>query len=289
MLTYLKGDMFSSPAQVLVNAVNTVGVMGKGIALEFKKRYPDMFRAYQKACDSRTLDVGSLLLWRGRDKWVLLFPTKKHWRNPSELSYIEDGLKKFAANYDRFGITSIAFPRLGCGNGALDWNDVRPLMEKYLKPLPIRVYIYVGNYADTLPEHENAGEFELWLRREPQLIGFEALKRDLLEAVERDDTLAWADGKIKRIRWENGVITVANGSEIAIPEEELCSFWEYLRNVGVVQESGIPEQFAPYSDILLLLLSKLRYLQPVIISKNGVDFQTGSNGYQYVEDRSGGV
>lgn len=143
MLTYLKGDIFTSPAKVLVNTVNTVGVMGKGIALEFKKRYPEMFKLYQSKCDDKSFDIGNLLLWKKDEKWVLLFPTKKHWRSPSKLSDIEKGLEKFAQNYDKLGIESIAFPKLGCGNGGLDWEDVKPIMEKHLKNLPIHIYIYI--------------------------------------------------------------------------------------------------------------------------------------------------
>lgn len=153
MITYLKGDIFSSPAQVLVNTVNTVGVMGKGVALEFKKRYPEMFDVYERVCGAKKLDVGKLLLWRGAEKWVLMFPTKKHWRNPSKPEYVEAGLQKFVDTYAEKGITSIAFPRLGCGNGGLDWTLVQPLMERYLKRLPIPVYIYVGTYQDQVPEH----------------------------------------------------------------------------------------------------------------------------------------
>lgn len=143
MIKYLEGDIFTSPAQVIVNTVNTVGVMGKGIALSFKKAYPEMYKAYREACEDNTFHMGKLMLWREVDHWILLFPTKENWRNPSKLEYIEQGLKKFVETYFEMGITSIAFPRLGCGNGGLDWNDVKALMEKYLKPLPIDVYIYI--------------------------------------------------------------------------------------------------------------------------------------------------
>ncbi|MBQ7522725.1 MAG: macro domain-containing protein [Clostridia bacterium] len=143
MLTYLKGDLLSSPAQVQVNTVNTAGVMGKGIALQFKKKYPEMFIVYQRVCEKQQLDTGELYLWKSPEKWVLMFPTKKHWRNPSRMEYIESGLQKFVDNYEKFGIESIAFPKLGCGNGGLEWSVVKPVMEKYLRPLPINIYIYL--------------------------------------------------------------------------------------------------------------------------------------------------
>lgn len=144
MLKYVEGDIFYSPAQVLVNTVNTVGVMGKGLALSFKRRYPEMFERYRKICDEHKLTIGKLFIWYGQDHWVLNFPTKENWRNPSKLSYIENGLKTFCRIYANYNITSIAFPKLGCGNGDLKWDDVKPLMEKYLKDLPIDVYIYLG-------------------------------------------------------------------------------------------------------------------------------------------------
>lgn len=143
MITYLEGDLFTSPAQVIVNPVNTDGVMGKGIALECKKRYPKMFDHYKMCCDKKQLEIGKLMIWYAADYWVLLFPTKKHWHNPSKLEYIEKGLIKFVNTYAEKHIVSIAFPRLGCGNGGLHWDEVKPLMEKYLNPLPIDIFIYL--------------------------------------------------------------------------------------------------------------------------------------------------
>lgn len=146
MIKYIKGDLFSSPAQVLVNTVNLDGVMGKGIALQFKKLYPDMFAKYQIFCEKKLLDIGKLMLYKSDNKWILNFPTKKHWRNPSTLDYIEAGLQKFVETYKDKNITSIAFPKLGCGNGGLDWNVVKPVMDEYLKNLPIDIYVYEDTF-----------------------------------------------------------------------------------------------------------------------------------------------
>lgn len=143
MLQYVSGDLFLSEAQTLVNPVNTVGVMGKGIALLFKNQYPDMFDSYKTLCKNGLLEIGKPCLWKSPEKQILLFPTKKHWRSASKIEYIESGLKYFVGTYEDWQITSVAFPMLGCGNGGLDWNDVKPLMEKYLKPLPINVRIYI--------------------------------------------------------------------------------------------------------------------------------------------------
>ncbi len=130
MITYIDGDLFRSPAQVLVNTVNVVGVMGKGVAKEFKRLYPEMFRQYRQLCDQHKFTIGQLFLYKTPHKWVLNFPTKKDWRNPSRPEYIEEGLKKLVSIYADVGIHSIAMPLLGCGNGELDWqNTVRPRPE----------------------------------------------------------------------------------------------------------------------------------------------------------------
>ena len=110
MLEYLSTSLFDSPAQTLVNTVNTVGVMGKGIAAEFKRQYPDMFIRYREFCQNGQLSIGKLYLYRTPNKWILNFPTKEHWRRPSRIEYIEAGLEKFVGTYTKLGITSISFP-----------------------------------------------------------------------------------------------------------------------------------------------------------------------------------
>ena len=144
MITYVVGDLFTSPAKVLVNTVNTVGVMGKGIAKDFKRIYPEMFEQYQYFCEQGLFNVGQLWLYKTPHKWILNFPTKKHWRGKSKIDYIEDGLRKFVDTYDEKGIESISFPMLGCGHGGLVWEkEVQPLMENYLADLPINIFIHL--------------------------------------------------------------------------------------------------------------------------------------------------
>lgn len=171
MIKYIKdGDLFESKCQCLVCTVNCKGAMGKGIALEFKKRFPALNEAYKRLCQKGTFTPGKLWYWDNPlwepalinhelyapdcPHFVLCFPTKDEWRNPSKLEYIEAGLQKFVATYnvkeyngvkvhrgvDR--ISSIAFPKLGCKNGGLDWKDVKPLMEKYLADLDCEIEIY---------------------------------------------------------------------------------------------------------------------------------------------------
>lgn len=143
MITYMTGNIFDSPAQVLANPVNTKGVMGKGLALEFKRRFPEMFDAYKLACREGIIKPGGYYLYHMSERDVMLVATKDDWRKPSKLEYIDKALRDFAANFERLDITSIAFPKLGCGCGGLDWDDVRPVMARYLDPLPISVHIYI--------------------------------------------------------------------------------------------------------------------------------------------------
>ena len=144
--------IFDSSCQTLVNPVNCVGVMGRGLALEFKMRFPAMYEQYRAVCDRRGLHPGMLLLFKTSTPWILNFPTKDHWKHPARLEYLESGLRKFAATYADKGITSIAFPKLGTTSGKLDWAVVGPIMYRYLKPLPnlrVEIYHFDPNARDT--------------------------------------------------------------------------------------------------------------------------------------------
>lgn len=143
MITVKIGNLFESSASTWVNTVNCVGVMGKGIALEFKKHFPAMFKDYVKRCNAGQVKLGQPYHFSNLfGASIVNFPTKKHWRSTSRLQDIEQGLDYFMANYQVWGIQSIAFPPLGCGNGGLDWADVGPLMYSKLKNLSIPVEIY---------------------------------------------------------------------------------------------------------------------------------------------------
>jgi O-acetyl-ADP-ribose deacetylase (regulator of RNase III) len=143
-IQYIKGDIFNAKTQVIVNTVNCKGVMGKGLALAFKQKYPDMFAAYERDCQSGKLQIGRPTIYQKSTPWILNFPTKNHWRFPSKPEYIEKGLIFLTKQYKKAGITSIAFPKLGAQNGQLSWDEVGPLMAKYLSQLDIPVYIYIA-------------------------------------------------------------------------------------------------------------------------------------------------
>jgi len=137
-------ELFGSNKQVIVNTVNCVGVMGKGLALEFKNRYPAMFQDYKKRCKKNQVELGKPYLWKSNvgSQWILNFPTKGHWRNKSSIASIESGLTYLAAHAKDWGIESLAFPALGCGCGGLNWAEVRPLIVRHLEPLGIPIDIY---------------------------------------------------------------------------------------------------------------------------------------------------
>lgn len=141
--------MFESQAMALVNTVNLVGVMGKGVALQFKQNYPVNFRLYKKACEEKKIAIGKLLVVEESSlfgsKIIINFPTKTDWRKPSEYSYVDLGLEDLVKVISQYGITSIAIPPLGAGNGGLNWDKVKIMIESHLKDLPIDVYVYEPN------------------------------------------------------------------------------------------------------------------------------------------------
>lgn len=143
MFRALIGDIFTTDAQALVNTVNCVGVMGKGVALEFKKRFPAMARDYAARCAQGAVRLGEPYLYRDlTGAQIINFPTKGHWRSSSRLADIERGLDYLVEHMPQWGIESIALPPLGCGNGGLQWAEVGPLIYAKLHGLPVEVEVY---------------------------------------------------------------------------------------------------------------------------------------------------
>lgn len=147
-VTIVTGDLLESEQQTLVNTVNTVGIMGKGIALAFKKRYPRMFADYVERCERGDVVLGRPYVFPESDHLVLNFPTKGHWRAVSRLDDIIDGLTYLEAHYRDWGITSLAVPPLGCGNGQLEWDVVGPTLVRHLSRLDIPVELYAPAGSD---------------------------------------------------------------------------------------------------------------------------------------------
>lgn len=142
MIRYVKGNIFQASAQTIVNTVNLRGAMGKGLALEFKNRFPGLFEAYTNDLLDKRLMIGSPTIWKGKEKWVINFPTKDDWRKPSTYEYVEKGLKGLRGRLDEWAVLSLAIPPLGCGLGSLDWNKVRPMIETHLGDMEMSIEVF---------------------------------------------------------------------------------------------------------------------------------------------------
>ena len=273
MITYVKGDLFESPAHVLVNTVNTVGVMGKGIAKQFKKLYPEMFKQYQKLCEDNILTTGKLWLYKTSNKWILNFPTKTTWRKPSKLEYIENGLYSFSKNYSKMGITSIAFPPLGCGNGELDWeSEVHPVMEKYLKNIPIDIFIYLYWQNDFVPEHKNIKEMKKWLLSEPESFSFIEVWEDLKDSIGNEIELKSLfkknkfKAKIVDSDPEKRIDIFFNNKNFSVYYEDLYELWNQIKNYGFSLKKIMPSSLEHVDEQILKIFSLLPYCKVVNIT-----------------------
>lgn len=147
MIKYITGNILESNAKALVNTVNTVGVMGKGIALQFKKAYHKNFKTYVDACKRKEIEIGKLLVTKDSnlnsgEKYIINFPTKKDWRKPSEYFYIELGLDDLIRVINEYNIDSVAIPPLGAGNGGLEWEKVKKIIERKLGNLDTEIIVY---------------------------------------------------------------------------------------------------------------------------------------------------
>ena len=147
MIRFAEGNLLDAKAEALVNTVNTVGVMGKGIALMFKEVFPDNFRAYAAACKVGKVRTGRVFVTERQDlvngpRWIVNFPTKQHWRSPSRIEWVRDGLADLRQFVNDTGVRSIALPPLGSGNGGLDWDEVRPMIEDALSALDAEIIVY---------------------------------------------------------------------------------------------------------------------------------------------------
>lgn len=193
-----KGNLFASKRQTLVNTVNCVGVMGAGIALGFKLRHPAMFRRYEEMCRQGHMEVGKLWLYKpdegsGDKRWVLNFPTKKHWRFPSREEYLASGLAKFVATYRQRGIESIAFPLLGAQHGGLPEAMVIDLMRDELKKcdIPVDIYQYDPEAKDDLIDPLKSGLEGLEVHELAVDTGIDARRLGILRrALQRPDVLS---------------------------------------------------------------------------------------------------
>lgn len=173
MIEFGEGNLLRADVDALVNTVNTMGVMGKGVALQFKQAFPANFTAYKRACDDGDVRIGRMFVWdshrAGPRRYIVNFPTKGHWRSRSRIEDIDAGLHDLARRITELGIESIAIPALGCGNGGLAWEDVLPRITLVLDPLPVRAIVYPPAGAPP------AAEMPIATRRPPMTVARAAL------------------------------------------------------------------------------------------------------------------
>lgn len=292
MLTYLTTNLFESPARTLVNTVNTVGVMGKGIANDFKRLYPSMYQQYRDICLKGELDIGKLHVYRTQNKTIINFPTKKHWRQRSRLEHVEAGLKTFISNYTDYGISSVSFPQLGCGNGELDWEtQVQPMMEGYLKILPIPVYIHLYPKAlDFVPERldleyarhvieeerEQKSSSEVWhdIR---SIVSMCISQTDLFDHPAETDEERFILGNDEYID-----LIIKDDTIFRLDREIFNDLWDLLRLRGTLKLDDVPAENNKelIATKLFDLLSKLAYIKDIELRP--VDYPDTTRGLMYL-------
>lgn len=279
MITYVYGSLFYSPAQVLVNPVNTVGAMGTGLAYDFKRFYPEMFEDYRELCRQDRFETGQLFLYKTPHKWILNFPTKKHWRAAAKMDYIEAGLQRFASVWAERGFTSVSFPLLGTGSGGLNADEVLPLMNAYLDPLPIMIYIHIfdKHAADLQERYLHA--VRAWLTSVPTPQPFREFWRDLLAVARQTPELVTRTTQEKfrvqatpaQKQQRLSLKLLREGHEpIFIPETQLQDLWGYIQRAGYSQPENFPASLDQYAPYLVALLSQLAYIRPIeLAARNG--------------------
>jgi O-acetyl-ADP-ribose deacetylase (regulator of RNase III)/uncharacterized protein YwgA len=258
MVQVLIGDLFESKAQTLVNTVNCVGVMGKGIALGFKQRFPQMYGDYAARCQRHEVKLGRPYLYKTLFvPWILNFPTKDHWRSVATLESIILGLEYLLQHYKEWGITSIAVPPLGCGEGQLEWRIVGPTLYRHLKRLGIPVELFAPygtprqelqpEFLDTSSTSEKAQS----TMPQPQWVqpGWVALV-EILRRLE-EQPYHWPVGrttfqKIAFVATEQGVPTNLQyqRSSYGPFAPEMKSLVTRLVNNGLIREERLGQMFA---------------------------------------------
>jgi hypothetical protein len=242
--------------------------MNKG---HFKRLYPAMHEQYQQLCEHQRLQIGDLWLYKTPHKWILNFPTKAHWRDAVQLENIEQGLQKFAATYAEQGITSVSFPLLGSGLGGLDWEaEVHPLLEQYLQPLPIPVFIHIHEPDDRFATQPDDAALAAWLHGIPRIPEFSVVWANLL-------AMAWQEPDLKTLDDDQPFQVKLNADRRLLvmrrdqPVQEfsaslLADVWAMICAAGYAMPGDFPGS-AAHSSPLVSLLARLDYLRPVWLAR----------------------
>ena len=272
LVTYIKtGDLLASKMQTLVNTVNCVGVMGKGIALSFKQRFPDMFADYQNRCARKEVKLGKPYVYRSGDRLIVNFPTKDHWKNSSKLKAIEQGLQYLVKHANEWGIKSMAIPPLGCGNGGLDWDDVLPLINKYLAPLKMPLEIYEPFEKPTVKKRKSSA-METQLKQKPLTSLFQPIpQQDLTMEAKSSKKRKHNEEEKFDYKFDNKdtIQALLNGAEIGHLKVEFENGYYWLDRIEVNstwRRKGVGTQ------LIREAINLFPYLQiPLISAKKGYD------------------
>lgn len=291
MITYVYGDIFYSPARAIVNPVNTVGAIGNqaGIAYDFRRFFPQMYEAYVALCQQDKFTIGQLFLYRTAHKWVLNIPTKRHYRAHATPETIEQGLKTFASVYATQNITSVSFPAFGTAEDELDWDDLRPLMESYLHPLPISVFIHMYDTASPFAqERRSTRAIRHWLNNIPQQVSFDSFWNDLLQIAKQDETWQTLDNrqaftvKATTARGRQRLslkIIPQRGESIYLTETQLRDLWQYCRRAGYIMPQNLPAGLDSHAEYIVALLAQLDTMHAVrLATVHG----SATSGLQYI-------
>jgi O-acetyl-ADP-ribose deacetylase (regulator of RNase III) len=288
MIVYVVGEHYQSPARVLVNPVNTVGVMGSGHAFDFKRFFPDMFTHYQDLCQQDRFNIGELLLYKTPHKWILNFPEKGHFRANVRAEHIADGLKKFAGIHSEQGITSASFPALGQDDDKLDWdNEIRPMMEAYLNPLPILVYVHLNEPDNPYNNPKrNIRSVRSWLMGQTRHITFDKFWRDIKSIVQTKPNIKLLDSTLGRFhvgvatgrnkRGRNLVLRINETPKpVYLSQSLLIDLWNYVTRTGYVLPHNLPNELDKYARYIVPLLSQLHYVDAVQLWTVGAERSMG--------------
>lgn len=199
MIRFTQGDMFETPADIRVNTVNCVGVMGAGVALAFKNRYPAMFREYKRECAAGRMQPGFMHVWRELDQWIINFPTKRHWKDKSRYDDVEAGLVALREYLFKLGPVKVALPALGCGHGGLDWKKVSAMIREHLEGLDAEIIVFDPADSHTVAKKSHSSPSTNWRTVRAD----EALFPGMLARVGVKE-LSYS-GEVKEDGWESDV------------------------------------------------------------------------------------
>ncbi len=288
MLTIVYGDLFMSPARVLVNPVNTVGTMAGDLGEDFRQVYPEMFAAYQRLCEADQLNVGQLMLYRTPHKWILNLPVKRHYRAIIRLDAVEMGLRRIAALYAEQCFTSISLPFVALRDSPSDDQALMGLLRSYLGTLPIMVYVHLPADPRLQEARHTITTLARWLNGTPQHVSFETFWRGIASIVRRHPELKTLEaGRPFSVTFRRdetnprlmSLKLICDEQTTFIPQTLLRDLWQYVLLAGYAHPRHLPGGLDAVGEIIVTLLSKLSYMRPLRLQPSD---QAAAIGLHYI-------